>query len=550
MQFQATGQLQPQGWNTFGPVTPAAPPPEPITRPVSVPRHASTYWPVLAIVAAYFVVYALLRLRLREGSPERQLADRWLWCWPSLYSGQACCIYNLIFSPIILVIHAFRIYIPSCLYIYCWRMYWLLGGCCSEFFEDKEFPPCDKSLGKVGGDSANATSGKKDSNIVWVRAMHFSRRDGPKPSHPTLGDSFMCLFEGKIEAQDILQGALGDCWLLAAMATLAEHEGAINSLFTECCVQPAGKYSVKLFDPQEKVWKVITLDDFVPCIADPRDQPDGAARNADGMPKAMYAKPHGKEIWVMLMEKAFAKLCSSYAATEAGITEWAISAMTGGNAWRYERQGSTWERLDLVTQKSKDKRACAFKPNDEKHTDEDFFKLLRQYHRQGAVLCCGGVQDAGKKLGLVPKHAFSLLQVRTVNLSWHSDEYLRMVQIRNPWGTGEWKGPWCDGSSLWEKYPHVKSALGFANSDDGTYWMQWEDFCQLWGYVGCVDCSSNIFSLRPPLLPEANLASPIKACMLGCLRFWCLCQGPRHLFLSHEASDEHIASQVYQRSFG
>ena len=106
--------------------------------------------------------------------------------------------------------------------------------------------------------------------------------------------------------------------------------------------------------------------------------------------------------------------------------------------------------------------------------------------------------------------------------------------------------------------------------------MQWEDFCQLWGYVGCnsvqrlccghfatgrcfgarlqgVDCSSNIFSLRqgcgrhatsespparPPLLPEANLASPIKAhtdstgtsetiplqaCMLGCLRFWCLC---------------------------
>ena len=87
--------------------------------------------------------------------------------------------------------------------------------------------------------------------------------------------------------------------------------------------------------------------------------------------------------------------------------------------------------MDDLTQ---DKRACAFKPNDEKHTDEDvfvltrlqgfcwatlqdFFKLLRQYHRQGAVLCsglmvrgwllgavcgvagCGGVQDAGKKLG-------------------------------------------------------------------------------------------------------------------------------------------------------
>ena len=50
----------------------------------------------------------------------------------------------------------------------------------------------------------------------------------------------------------------------------------------------------------------------------------------------------------------------------SGTQEWAISAMTGGNAWRYERSSSekSWERLDLVTQKSEDKRACAFKPTD------------------------------------------------------------------------------------------------------------------------------------------------------------------------------------------
>jgi len=40
--------------------------------------------------------------------------------------------------------------------------------------------------------------------------------------------------------------------------------------------------------------------------------------------------------------------------------------MTGGNAWRYERTASekSWERMDLVTQKSDDKRACAFRHND------------------------------------------------------------------------------------------------------------------------------------------------------------------------------------------
>ena len=36
---------------------------------------------------------------------------------------------------------AIRIYLPSCLYAYCWRMYWILGGCCSSFYTDQDFPP-------------------------------------------------------------------------------------------------------------------------------------------------------------------------------------------------------------------------------------------------------------------------------------------------------------------------------------------------------------------------------------------------------------------------
>ena len=30
-----------------------------------------------------------------------------------------------------------RIYLPPCLYIYAWRAYWHLGGCCSSFFVDQ-----------------------------------------------------------------------------------------------------------------------------------------------------------------------------------------------------------------------------------------------------------------------------------------------------------------------------------------------------------------------------------------------------------------------------
>ncbi|CAE8721043.1 unnamed protein product, partial [Polarella glacialis] len=440
-------------WNTFGPVANPPPPtaqtlPQSSESPQLLPEQKQqpstgspgNWWHlalVLALLVFYLGTYGVLRNRVQAESPERQRLDRFLWCWSDLYTARSCCFYNMLFSPIILLIHAVRIYLPGCLFVYARRVYWRLGGCFSAFFTDEEFPPNERSLGKVGGDSANDKSGKDKAQITWVRAMDFSRSDGAKPSHPTIFDTNMCLFQGKIEAKDILQGALGDCWLLAAMATLAEHEGSINRLFTNCEVDPRGKYHVKLFDLQEKVWKVITVDDFVPCKAN-SGAPDGVARGRDGMPQAMYARPNGKEIWAVILEKAMAKLCGGYDKIEAGITEWGIAAMTGGSAWRFELTASgSWERMDLVPENDpKDKRACGFRSNGEKHDNEEFFDLLRYYHRMGAVLCCGGVKPAGQDQGLIPKHAFSLLQVRTVQKLWDHDEYFRFVQVRNPWGTG------------------------------------------------------------------------------------------------------------------
>lgn len=57
-----------------------------------------------------------------------------------------------------------------------------------------------------------------------------------------------------------------------------------------------------------KQWTVIKLDDFVPCKPDPSDsQGLGVARTRDGMPQALYAKPHGKETWVTCLIIHWAK---------------------------------------------------------------------------------------------------------------------------------------------------------------------------------------------------------------------------------------------------
>jgi hypothetical protein len=45
---------------------------------------------------------------------------------------------------------------------------------------------------------------------------------------------------------------------------------------------------------------------------------------------------------------------------------------------------------------------------------------------------------------------------------------------------GEWKGDWCDGSSLWSKNPAAVEAVGDKRStdDDGSFWISHSDFMQ------------------------------------------------------------------------
>jgi hypothetical protein len=51
----------------------------------------------------------------------------------------------------------------------------------------------------------------------------------------------------------------------------------------------------------------------------------------------------------------------------------------------------------------------------------------------------------------------------------------KLVCIRNPWGSSEWKGDWCDNSEKWNK--RFKNLVGFEGiKDDGIFWMDINDY--------------------------------------------------------------------------
>jgi calpain-15 len=75
---------------------------------------------------------------------------------------------------------------------------------------------------------------------------------------------------------------------------------------------PFGCYCLKFC--KNGWWQVVRVDDFFPCY------PSGGP---------IYSKSHGNELWVLLLEKAYAKLHGSYEAIKSGWAYEAMMDMTG-----------------------------------------------------------------------------------------------------------------------------------------------------------------------------------------------------------------------------
>lgn len=170
-------------------------------------------------------------------------------------------------------------------------------------FIDKDFPPTLMSLVKA---NVSASDGElADPSVSKGLAVEWRR-----PSDFMEGE--YQVFEAGIEPNDIKQGQLGDCWFLCAIAALTEFPQLVKDLFETQEVSEHGVYRVRFC--KNGWWQSVRVDDYFPCY------PCGGP---------IYSRCNGNELWVMLLEKAFAKLCGSYDAVRSGKPFEAMMDMTG-----------------------------------------------------------------------------------------------------------------------------------------------------------------------------------------------------------------------------
>jgi len=340
-------------------------------------------------------------------------------------------------------------------------------------FRDKDFPHEMSSIGK--SESSFSCSAKVD---LWIPARNLGH-----PSRAALFD--------KIDPRDVKQGAVGNCWLMAAFADIAEHPAVLQELFIDKEINETGKYRIKIYDMKERAWTTVTIDEFVPCV-----------KNASGQPQPLFSKPVGEELWVLLLEKAFAKFCGSYGKLSGGDATWAYVGLTG------EEKQIKFSKLDTGNWRREmfDRDACVRKgnatnpsgmwwswKNNDTFDADAFWLVLKKHWEDGHLMACSITLKGNPKgeegqasQGLVTRHCYSVLRTAQVTLADGGTE--RLIELRNPWGNDkEWTGDWGDASPKWGGNPKVAEQLGHTDAADGDFWMSFQDWANHFNNIGVCD---------------------------------------------------------------
>ena len=239
-------------------------------------------------------------------------------------------------------------------------------------------------------------------------------------------------------ADDIIQGSIGDCYFLSAIGSLCRFPKLINRLFYTKGKTNEHEYGIYIFI--NGLWELVLIDDYFPY-------------SGSYFKQFAFGSSRGNELWLSLLEKAWAKINGCYAKIGCG--------------------GTPNEVFDVLTEAYSEYYVVSANNKDA------LWNKMLDSKSKGYVMTAGTSADVHnlpiEEKGLSPGHAYTVMDLLEINGE-------KVMRLRNPWGNGEYTGDWSDSSKKWTS--ELKKKYNFIKKDDGDFYMAYEDYLKYYVVMG------------------------------------------------------------------
>ncbi|CAF0863688.1 unnamed protein product [Rotaria sp. Silwood1] len=301
-------------------------------------------------------------------------------------------------------------------------------------FVDNHFPHSTQS---IGSDSFTQVS-------KWLKISNVARSFDDDRKLP------WTIFSSPTPS-DIQQGALGNCWLVAALALISERPRLLEHILLTKTVNNEGIYLVRIC--HNGLWKTIIVDDYFPCTKHNH---------------LVFAQAKRRQLYVPLIEKACAKLFGSYAALKSGNMREGLQLLTGAPC----------DYIDL-------------KPSDTT-LDGDIIwaKLISACESKLLIgVSSGGTGVSSKEYARVHihnNHAFSVLAAHALG-----SKLSRFVLVRDPHSHSDYQE-----ESVTDSVLKQLRLVNPAQRSDGAFWISWPRFLRYFSSLVISTYNGDLFDIR------------------------------------------------------
>ena len=278
--------------------------------------------------------------------------------------------------------------------------------------DDDLFPPENQSLkGRY-----NLPLGKE--KIEW------------KSADKIWGDE-ISIFGETISENDIKLGMVKDAYFVAAIKALIKYPSIIIQLF-KTMMLPKDDSGIQIFLKIEGVWTIYIIDNYFPVSKETGE--------------TIFCDSPTKNLWAVLLEKAWAKANFGYGNIVQGLTSEVFDAFTPFiskpiNALKEDME-SLWETIKVV-----EKNNC----------------IMTATVKEGTP----GIED----VGLIKNYS-------VIFVSCHEETYkgnnIKLMKMWNPFEEMKWLGDYSAKSELWNK--DLKTLFKYnGDEEDGTFLISFDD---------------------------------------------------------------------------